>query len=72
LYSSFDDCVEGIRDWLRHMDLRLKSELSLGAESQQEPPDTTEELERMENLNKDLIARRSVPVGALGHMLYVL
>lgn len=60
---SFDDCVEGIRDWLKQMELSLKSEPILGAESQQGTPDTTEELEKMENLHKELLARRYVYVG---------
>ena len=42
------------------MDLSLKSEPVLGAESQQGASDTTEELERMENLQKELLARRCV------------
>lgn len=66
---SFDDCVEDIRDWLKQMELSLKSEPVLGAESQQGAPDTTAELERMENLHKELLARRYVYVGVWGHML---
>ncbi|XP_071335456.1 nesprin-1 isoform X2 [Trachinotus anak] len=58
LLKNFDECVEGIRDWLKQMELSLKSEPVLGAESQQGAPDTTEELERMENLHKELLARR--------------
>lgn len=51
------------------MDLSLKSEPLLGAESQQEASDTTEDLERMENLHKELLERRCVYVGLGGHML---
>ncbi|XP_039981906.1 nesprin-1-like [Xiphias gladius] len=58
LLKNFDDCVEDIRDWLKQMELSLKSEPVLGAESQQGAPDTTAELERMENLHKELLARR--------------
>ncbi|XP_074471039.1 nesprin-1-like isoform X4 [Sebastes fasciatus] len=58
LLRNFNDCVEGVRDWLKQMDLSLKREPVLGAECQQVAPDTTEELERMENLHKELLARR--------------
>lgn len=60
LLLSFNGCVEGIRDWLKQMDLSLKSEHVLGAESQQ---GASEELERMENLHKELLARRCVYLG---------
>lgn len=56
--SRFDDCVDNIRDWLKQMELSLKSDIFLGEERQQGAPDSTEELERMENLNKELLARR--------------
>lgn len=49
---------------MKQMDLSLKSEPILRSESQQGTPDTTEELDRMENLTKDLIARRFVYLGA--------
>lgn len=62
LFSSFDYTVEGVRDWLKQMEISLKSEPALGADSQQGAPDTTEELERMENLHKELLARRYVHV----------
>ncbi|XP_028253699.1 nesprin-1 [Parambassis ranga] len=58
LLKNFDDCVEVIRNWLKQMDLSLKSEPVLGAESQQGAPATAEDLERMENLHKELMARR--------------
>ncbi|XP_047184446.1 nesprin-1 isoform X2 [Scophthalmus maximus] len=58
LLKNFDNCVEDIRDWLKQMELSLKSEPVLGEESQHGAPDTTEELERMENLHKELLARR--------------
>ena len=60
---SFNESVEGIRDWLRQMDLSLKSKGVLEAQSQQGPSDATEELERMENLLKELFARRCVYFG---------
>lgn len=66
--SSFDDTVEGVREWLKQMELSLKSEPVLEADSQQGTTDTTEELERMENLHKELIARRYVHVGMRGHI----
>ncbi|XP_027140369.1 nesprin-1 isoform X4 [Larimichthys crocea] len=58
LLKNFNGCVEGIKDWLKQMDLSLKSEPVLGAESQQGATDTTEELEKMENLHKELLAKR--------------
>nr|XP_019953051.1 PREDICTED: nesprin-1-like [Paralichthys olivaceus] len=58
LLKNFDNCVEGIRDWLKQMALSLKREPVFGEDSQHGGPDTTEELERMENLHKELLARR--------------
>ncbi|CAI5683845.1 unnamed protein product [Oreochromis niloticus] len=58
LLKNFDDCVQGIRYWLKQMDLSLKAEPLLGGDSQQGAPDTTEELERMEQLHKELTERR--------------
>ena len=63
LFSRFDDTVEGVRDWLKQMEISLKSEPALEADSQEGAPDTTEELERMENLHKELLAKRYVHVG---------
>lgn len=63
LRPSFNGSVDNIRDWLKQMDLSLKSEHVLGAESQQGALDATEELERMENLHKALLARRCVYLG---------
>lgn len=60
LLFSFNDYVEGVRDWLKQMDLSLKRERVFGVECQQGTPDTAEELERMENLHKELHARRYV------------
>lgn len=57
---SFDDSVEVIRGWLQQMELSLKKEPVLRAESQQGAPDSTEELERMENLHRELLTRRYV------------
>ncbi|XP_033998692.1 nesprin-1 isoform X2 [Trematomus bernacchii] len=58
LLKHFNDYVEGVRDWLKQMDLSLKRERVFGVECQQGTPDTAEELERMENLHKELHARR--------------
>lgn len=55
---SFDDCVSDLRDWLKQVELDLRSEPVLGAESQHGSPDTTEELQRLENLHKELLERR--------------
>ena len=57
------------------MVLSLKREPVFGEESQHGAPDTTEELERMENLHKELLARRYVHVYeyvGVGGMLYIL
>lgn len=62
LLLSFNGCVKGIRDWLKQIDLSLKSEPVLGAENQQGAADTAEELKKMENLHKELLARRYVGV----------
>lgn len=51
------------------MDLSLKREHVFGAESQQGTSDATEELERMENLHKELLTRRFVYLDVLGYML---
>lgn len=60
LFPSFNGCVEGIRDWMQQMQLSLKKEQILGAESQQESSDTKEQLERLESLYKELLAKRCV------------
>lgn len=59
---SFDDCVDGVRGWLKQMELSLRSEPALAAEDQEGAPDSTEELEKMENLHKDLLLRKCVCV----------
>lgn len=64
LSFSFDDCVERIKEWLEQMDLSLKSESVLEAASQKGCSDPSEELQKMENLNKELIARRFEYMGA--------
>lgn len=69
LLPSFNGCVEGIRDWLKQMDLSLKGEYNLGAESQQGVSDAAEELDRVENLHRELLARRCVYIWVPGHML---
>ncbi|CAJ1078482.1 nesprin-1 [Xyrichtys novacula] len=58
LLRNFNGCVEAMRDWLKKMDLNLKSKPVLGPESQQGVSDTTEELERIENLQRELLDRR--------------
>lgn len=45
---------------MQQMQLSLKKEQILGAESQQDSSDTTEQLERLENLHKELLAKRFV------------
>lgn len=60
LFPSFNGCVEGIRDWIHQMELSLKKEHVLGAESQQGASDVTEQLERLENLHKQLLDKRFV------------
>lgn len=52
--------MEGIRNWMQHMQLSLKKEQILGAESQQDASDSAEQLERLENLHKELLAKRFV------------
>ncbi|KAM4529485.1 nesprin-1 isoform 3-T3 [Fundulus diaphanus] len=58
LLKNFDDCVANTREWLKKMDLGLKSEPDTVTESQRGASDPTEELQRIENLNKELIAQR--------------
>lgn len=43
---------------MQQMQLRLKKEQILGAESQQDASETAEQLERLENLHKELLAKR--------------
>ncbi|XP_067337447.1 nesprin-1 isoform X16 [Channa argus] len=58
LLKNFDDCVVGVRAWLKHMEFSLKNETALAMESKQGGLDTTEELQRLENLHKELVERR--------------
>lgn len=51
------------------MDVSLKAEPALGAESQQGATDAAEELEKIENLHKELLERRYVQVS---HCVYLL
>ncbi|CAM9192469.1 unnamed protein product, partial [Lampetra planeri] len=55
---NFNDNVGDVREWLKKMELSLTSEAAVEAESQRGAPDATEELERMENLHRELLARR--------------
>lgn len=55
---SFNDNVGDVREWLQKMELSLTTEAAVEAESHQGAPDATGELERMENLHKELLARR--------------
>lgn len=57
-FASFNGAVDGIRDWLKQMDLSLKSENVPGVESQRSASDAAEELERIDNFYKNLRARR--------------
>lgn len=57
-FVSFNGCVDGIRDWLKQMELSLKNENVRGVESQRGALDAAEELERTDNFYKDLLARR--------------
>lgn len=57
-FASFNGSVDGIRDWLKQMDLSLKNENVPGVESQRGASDAAEELERMDNFYRDLRARR--------------
>lgn len=45
---------------MQQMQLSLKKEQILGAESQQDASDTAEQLERLENLLKELLLKRFV------------
>lgn len=45
---------------MQQMQLSLKKEQILGAESQQDASDTTKQLERLETLHKELLAKRFV------------
>lgn len=58
LLFSFDDAVGGVREWLKQMGLGLNREPLVVADSQQGAPDTKQELERVENLHKELLERR--------------
>lgn len=60
LFPSFNDCVEGIREWMQQMQLSLKKEQIPGTESQQAASDTTKQLERLETLHEELLAKRFV------------
>lgn len=50
--------MDGIREWLKQMDLSLKSENVPGVESQRGASDAAEELERIDNFYRNLRARR--------------
>lgn len=63
LFPSFNGCVEGMRHWLHQTELSLGKEQSLGAESQQGASDAAEQLERLENLHKELLDKRFVYFG---------
>lgn len=57
-FSSFNGAVDGIRDWLKKMDLSLKSENVPGVESQRGASDAAEELERIDRFYRNLRAKR--------------
>ena len=52
--------MAGIKGWLEQLEVRLKKEPVLGPDSQQGALDSTEELERMEGIHKELLRRRCV------------
>ncbi|TWW68818.1 Nesprin-1 Enaptin KASH domain-containing protein 1 [Takifugu flavidus] len=58
LLKNLNGCVEDIRNWLHQTELSLRKEQSLGAESQQGASDAAEQLERLENLHKELLDKR--------------
>lgn len=62
---SFSGSVDGIRDWLKQMELSLKNENVAGVESQRGASDAAEELERMDNFYRDLRARRCAHLSRL-------
>lgn len=57
-FVSFNGAVDGIRDWLKQMDLSLKSENVPGVESHRGASDAAEELESIDNFYRNLCARR--------------
>lgn len=57
-FASFNCAVDGIRDWLKQMDLSLKSENLSEGGGQRGASDAAEELERMDNFYRNLRARR--------------
>lgn len=63
LFPSFNGSVEGMRDWLHQTEFSLRKEQSLGAESQQGASDAAEQLERLENLHKELLDKRFIYFG---------
>lgn len=66
-FSSFNGAVDGIRDWLKQMDLSLKSENVPGVESQRGASDAAEELERIDNLYRNLRAKRFASIVNYNH-----
>lgn len=54
--------MEGLRDWLEQMERSLKREPPLGGEEQPGVPDSTDELERVEEIHRKLLTKRFVCV----------
>ncbi|XP_031656062.1 nesprin-1 isoform X1 [Oncorhynchus kisutch] len=59
LLTEFEGRVEGLRDWLEQMERSLKREPPLGGEEQPGVPDSTDELERVEEIHRKLLTKRS-------------
>lgn len=61
-FLRFEGRVEGLRDWLEQMERSLKREHPLGGEEQPGVPDSTDELERVEEIHRKLLTKRFVCV----------
>lgn len=57
---SLEVCVEELRDWLQQMDESLQKEATLCEASQPGVPDFSTQLKRVEEIHKELLARRFV------------
>lgn len=53
-------CVEELKDWLQQTEERLQKEAALCGASQPGVPDCTTQLRRVEEIRKELLARRFV------------
>ncbi|XP_028808913.1 nesprin-1 isoform X6 [Denticeps clupeoides] len=59
LLNGFEDRVERLQNWMKQMEERLHTEPPLWGDSQQGPPDRSAELDRMEELHREIIMRRN-------------